>query len=81
MFVDDFLTPPEILKLLKVSSSTVQRLIDKGTLPGIRLSETSWRRVERQQLIEYARIRDFARLVIIGERTVGSRWDPSPSLM
>ncbi|MFN8468288.1 MAG: helix-turn-helix domain-containing protein [Caldilineaceae bacterium] len=58
--MNDFLTPPEIAKLLRVSSSTVQRLIDKGALRGTRLSEKSWRRVERQQLIDYARARQIS---------------------
>jgi excisionase family DNA binding protein len=58
--VDDFLTPPEIAKLLKVSTDTVRRLIDSGALPGTRLTDDSWRRVERQQLIEYARARQIS---------------------
>ena len=39
--VDDFLTPPEIAKLLRVSPDTVRRLIDSGALPGTRLTDDS----------------------------------------
>lgn len=56
-FVDDFLTPPDIAKLLKVSSSTVRRLIDSGAIPSTRLTEDSWRRVERQDFAQYAQDR------------------------
>ncbi len=58
--MDDFLTPPEIAKLLRVSPDTVRRLIDSGALPGTSLTDDAWRRVERQQLIGYAPARQIS---------------------
>lgn len=51
----EMLTTTEVATLLGVSQSTIWRLIEDGTLPSVRLSETSWHRVTRPQLTEYAR--------------------------
>lgn len=50
----EMLTTTEVATLLGVSQSTIWRLIEDGTLPSVRLSETSWHRVTRPQLTEYA---------------------------
>lgn len=51
----EMLTTTEVATLLGVSQSTIWRLIDEGALPSVRLSETSWHRVTRPQLTEYAK--------------------------
>lgn len=48
------LTTTEVATLLGVSDQTIRDLIVKGKLPGERLSDTSWYRVRKDRLIEYA---------------------------
>ena len=50
----EYLTPPEIARLFGVSPDTVRRLIDNGELPSIRITNDGWRRVEKQNVIDYA---------------------------
>lgn len=50
----EYLTAPEIAKLFGVSADTVRRLIDNGELSSVRFTEDGWRRVEKQQVIDYA---------------------------
>lgn len=50
----EYLTPPEIAKLFGVSPDTVRRLIDNGELPSVRLNDPGWRRVTKQDVIDYA---------------------------
>ncbi len=54
------LTTTEVATLLGISDQTVRRMIAAGTLPGIRLSDESWYRVQREKLIEYARDKQVA---------------------
>lgn len=62
----ELLTTSEVATLLGVSDQTVRLMISKGQLPGERLSDTSWYRVRKDALIEYAKQRkialDWARL-------------------
>jgi len=50
----DMLDVNEIAKLLHCSDSTVRRIIDSGALRATRLTETSPRRVHRDELSRYA---------------------------
>ena len=50
----EYLTPPEIARLFGVSPDTVRSLIDNGELPSIRITNDGWRRVEKQNVIDYA---------------------------
>jgi excisionase family DNA binding protein len=54
----DILTTTDVATLLGVTDQTVRDLIAKGKLPGERLSDTSWYRVHRDKLIEYAKQRN-----------------------
>ena len=56
----EMLTTSEVATLLGVSDQTVRRMIAAGTLPGVRLSDDSWYRVEKGNLIEYARTRGLS---------------------
>jgi excisionase family DNA binding protein len=51
----EMLTTSEVAALLGVSDQTVRRLIAAGHLPGTRLSDDSWYRVEKNALIAYAK--------------------------
>ena len=50
----EYLTPPDIAKLFGVSPDTIRRLIDSGELPSVRITDDGWRRVEKQNVIDYA---------------------------
>jgi len=50
----EWLTTSEVALLLGVSDQTVRRMIADDKLPGSRLSDDSWYRVEKTKLIEYA---------------------------
>ncbi len=50
----ELLTTSEVAALLGVSDQTIRDMITKGTLPGERLSDSSWYRVRKDRLIEYA---------------------------
>ena len=51
---DVFLGLTECAEALHTSVQTIRRLIDKGKLPGERLSAESPRRVKRSDLVQYA---------------------------
>lgn len=51
---DNMLEIREVAALLHCSSSTARRLIDRGIIRGVRLSETAPRRVHRNDLQRYA---------------------------
>lgn len=55
----EWLTTSEVALLLGVSDQTVRRMIADGKLPGSRLSDDSWYRVEKSKLIEYAENRQL----------------------
>jgi excisionase family DNA binding protein len=50
----EMLTTSEVALLLGVSDQTVRNLIRSGALPGVRLSDESWYRVDKNKLIAYA---------------------------
>lgn len=50
----EYLTPPEIARLFGVSPDTVRRLIDRGELPSIQLSDPGWHRVTKEDVVNYA---------------------------
>jgi excisionase family DNA binding protein len=54
----------ELAALLHCSEATVRRLIDRGLIKAIRLTDTSPRRVHRAELQRYAR-----------ERQIELNWD------
>ena len=54
MSVMELFSTREVAALLGVSDETIRTLIIKGALPGERLSDTSWWRVRKDRLIEYA---------------------------
>lgn len=53
----DTLTTAQVAKLLGVSDETVRRWIQAGQLPGVRITDDSWYRVDRKQLEQYAQTR------------------------
>lgn len=53
----DTVTVGDAAILLDVSTETVRRLIDSGTLPAVRFTDISWRRIEKKHLEEFARSR------------------------
>ncbi len=53
----DMLTTSEVATLLGVSDQTVRRMIAAGNLPGVRLTDDAWYRVEKNDLIAYAQQR------------------------
>ena len=54
------LTTSEVASLLGVSDQTIRDMIARGALPGERLSDTSWYRVRKDRLIEYAEKRGIS---------------------
>lgn len=50
----DLLTTSQVATLLGVSDQTIRRMIADGSIPGFRLSDDSWYRIDRSQLAEYA---------------------------
>ena len=53
----EMLTTSEVATLLGVSDQTVRRMIAGGQLPGVRLTDDAWYRVEKESLIAYAQQR------------------------
>lgn len=50
----EYLTVTEVARVIGVSASAVRRLVDAGELPSIRITDDGWRKVERQDVIDYA---------------------------
>lgn len=56
----EFLTTAQVAKLLGVSDETVRRWIIAGQLPGVRMTDDSWYRVNRRELEKYAQAKGIA---------------------
>ena len=48
------LTTGEVATLLGVSEQTIRRMVDDGTLASVRLTDESWRRVQKSAVAELA---------------------------
>ena len=48
------LTTGEVATLLGVSEQTIRRMLDNGTLASVRLTDESWRRVQKSAVAELA---------------------------
>lgn len=55
----------EVAMLLGVSIRTVSKLIDRGTLPGLRLPHSRHRRVYREELERFAEKYGFVLLELV----------------
>ena len=50
----EYLTVTQVARVTGLGADTVRRLSDAGELPSIRLTEDSWRKIEKQDVIAYA---------------------------
>jgi len=57
--LEDALTTAQVAALLGVSDQTIRMWISAGKLPGYRITEDSWYRVDRQELERFAQSRGF----------------------
>ena len=55
----ELLTTSEVATLLGVSDQTIRRMIADGALPGVRLADNAWHRVQKETLIDYAKDRNL----------------------
>lgn len=53
------LTTSQVARLLGVSDESIRQWIAAGKLPGYRITEDSWYRVNRQELEKFAAMRGF----------------------
>ncbi len=53
------LTTGEVATLLGVSEQTIRRMVDDGTLASVRLTDESWRRVQKSSVTELAARRNI----------------------
>jgi len=53
------LTTGEVATLLGVSEQTIRRMVDDGTLASVRLTDESWRRVQKSSVAELATRRNI----------------------
>jgi excisionase family DNA binding protein len=58
--LEEQLTTSQVATLLGVSDETIRKWIAAGKLPGYRITDDSWYRVNRRELEEYARKRGFS---------------------
>ena len=57
--MEEQLTTAQVAQILGVSDQTIRRWIANGSMPGYRITDESWYRVDRRELEKFAKDRNL----------------------
>jgi excisionase family DNA binding protein len=53
--MNETLTVGQAAAISGINEQRLRRLVDRGVIPAIRLSDESWRQIRRDEFVEYAK--------------------------